>query len=96
VSLSEAEAVFHLYVVRHSRREALREKLKEAGIGMDVHYPKALHHHAAFAGCRIASGGLAVSEQAVRQVLSLPMYPHLTPDQVVAVSETLREAIRGM
>jgi dTDP-4-amino-4,6-dideoxygalactose transaminase len=96
VSLSEAEAVYHLYVVRHSRREALREKLKEAGIGTDVHYPKALHHHAAFAGCRIAAGGLAVSEQAVGQVLSLPMYPHLTPEQIKAVGEAVRGAISAM
>lgn len=82
--------VYHLYVVRHPRRDALREHLHQRGIGSDVHYPVPLHRQAAFAGCRVAKGGLPVAEKVTREIVSLPMYPQLPRHQIEMVAEAIR------
>lgn len=79
---------YHLYVVRHPKRDALATALKAAGIGTGVHYPVPVHLQQAYAG-RIATGpdGLRETENASREVLSLPMHPFLSDaeaDQVAA------------
>jgi len=85
------EGVYHLYVVRHPRRDALREHLKSKGIGSDVHYPKSLTDQKAFAGIRAGTHGVPVTEKAVQEILSLPMYPHLTQEQLEKVCEAIKE-----
>lgn len=83
--------VYHLYVIRmESGREALRAHLRAAGIGTDVHYPLSLHRQAAFREHRIASGGLGVADRLTREIVSLPMYPHLRDDQVAMVIAAIR------
>jgi dTDP-4-amino-4,6-dideoxygalactose transaminase len=83
--------VYHLYVIRHPRRDALRDHLKSKGIGSDVHYPKSLTDQKAFAGVRAGKGGVPVTEKAVQEILSLPMYPHLTQGQLEQVCEAIKE-----
>lgn len=82
--------VYHLYVVRHPRRDALRDHLRKAGVGTDVHYPTPLHLQPVFADCRTAKGGLPVSETVAASILSLPMFPTLTAQQVEAVAQAIR------
>lgn len=82
--------VYHLYVIRHPRRDALRDHLKSLGIGTDVHYPRPLPHQPVFAGCRTEPGGVPVSERVVREIISLPMYPSLTREQVEQVAAAVR------
>ncbi|MBM4436656.1 MAG: DegT/DnrJ/EryC1/StrS family aminotransferase [Actinobacteria bacterium] len=77
--------VYHLYVVRAPARDALAARLAEQGIGTKVHYPWPVHLQPAFIGrCRVPLP-LTHTEQACREILSLPIYPELTDEQVDAV-----------
>ncbi len=86
-----ADHVFHLYVVRSAQRDSLQATLRAAGIGTGIHYPSPVHLQPAYAG-RVAMGpsGLRQTEQAAREVLSLPLYPELTDAQVEQVCSALR------
>jgi len=77
---------YHLYVVRHPRRDALATALKMAGIGVGIHYPVPVHLQKAYAG-RVALGpsGLGETEGASREVLSLPMHAFLSNGDVERV-----------
>jgi dTDP-4-amino-4,6-dideoxygalactose transaminase len=81
----EAEGVrhaYHLYVVRSDARDRMLEHLKSAGIGAGVHYPIPLHLQPAYAEGARVSGDLGHTEQAAREILSLPIYPEITEEQL--------------
>jgi dTDP-4-amino-4,6-dideoxygalactose transaminase len=82
-----AEAVWHLFVVRHPGRDALRDRLADAGIGTLIHYPTPPHRQGAFAS--MASLSLPISERLHRDVLSLPMGPHLGLESADRVIEAI-------
>lgn len=87
------ESIFNQYTLRvlDGRRDALAEHLKAAGIGSGVYYPVPLHLQECFAylGCR--EGQFPESERACREVLSLPVFPELTPAQLEHVARTILE-----
>ncbi|MCA0375354.1 MAG: DegT/DnrJ/EryC1/StrS family aminotransferase [Gemmatimonadetes bacterium] len=85
-----AEHVWHLYVVRTANREALRQALVAARIGVGLHYPIPLHRQEAYAHLGYAPGSLPVTEQAAAELLSLPMFPSLSQAQVERVAQTIR------
>lgn len=86
----KATHVFHQYVVRHPQRDALQARLRERGVATNVHYPVPVHLQPGYAPvCEIAPGGLAFTEAAAREVLSLPMYPELDDAAVARVVETI-------
>lgn len=76
---------FHLYVIRSDRRDELRDYLHVHGIGTGIHYPLPIHLQPAYTHLRLASGSLPVTETAARQILSLPMFPDLAPEDVTRV-----------
>jgi dTDP-4-amino-4,6-dideoxygalactose transaminase len=80
--------VFHLFVIRTPRRDALREHLKQRGIGTAVHYPLPAHLQAPYQ--QFADVALPQTEALAREVLSLPMYPELSDDDVDYVAERVR------
>jgi dTDP-4-amino-4,6-dideoxygalactose transaminase len=80
-----AEAIHHLAVFRVQDRDGLRAALSEAGIGTGVHYPTPCHRMGPYAP--FAHGPMPVAEAAAGQLLSLPMYPHLDPEDVTYVAE---------
>jgi dTDP-4-amino-4,6-dideoxygalactose transaminase len=82
--------VFHLYVVRTPRRDALLSHLDAAGVGAGIHYPVPVHLQPAYAG-RPATGGLESTEQLAREVLSLPMYPELGEARLARVVDVVRD-----
>lgn len=84
------EHVFHLYVVRAPHRDALQAHLKEAGVSALVHYPMPIHLQPAYHGRVTAGRGLPATELAAREVLSLPLFPELTDDQVRHVAAAVR------
>jgi len=90
---SGATHVFHQYVVRTPQRDALQRALRERGIGTNVHYPVPVHLQPAYQD-RLAIGpsGLAETERAAREVLSLPMFPQLTEEQVGRVISAVHGA----
>ena len=81
--------VYHQYVVRLSRRDALRTYLRQAGIGTLIHYPAPVHLQLAYQGRVPLVGPLPWTEHVARQVLSLPMYPQLSDDQARRVGECI-------
>jgi dTDP-4-amino-4,6-dideoxygalactose transaminase len=85
-----AEPVWHLYVVRHPRRDELARGLAEAGIGTLIHYPIAPHMQPAYAELGIAQGALPVAEAIHREVLSLPMGPTMTREQALETAQAVR------
>lgn len=86
----EVEHVYHQYVVRSDERDRLREHLSEQGIGALVHYPAPIHLQPAYRDrAGVHRGALPETERIARQVLSLPMHPHLTGEQVERVCEAI-------
>lgn len=87
---------YHLYVLRHPRRDELAAALKACGIGTGIHYPMPVHLQKAYAG-RVAQGpsGLGETERASREVLSLPMHPFLDDDDVNRVTAAVKNWARA-
>ncbi|HLG17489.1 MAG TPA: DegT/DnrJ/EryC1/StrS family aminotransferase [Blastocatellia bacterium] len=84
--------VYHLYVIRASRRDTVLEHLKSRDIGAGVHYPVPLHRQPAYLKQGYGDLTLPVTERAAGEVLSLPMYPELTGEQIAHVAEAVKEA----
>jgi dTDP-4-amino-4,6-dideoxygalactose transaminase len=82
--------VYHLYVVRHPHRDALLEHMKANGIAAGVHYPIPLHRQLAYANLGYGDVSLPETERAANEVLSLPMYPELTDEQLHHIATCVR------
>jgi dTDP-4-amino-4,6-dideoxygalactose transaminase len=91
-----ARAVYHLFVVRHPRRDALMAALQERGVGTLVHYPIPLHLQPVFASLGGRQGDHPVAERAANEILSLPLYPELTDEQASYVATTVREVVKAL
>jgi dTDP-4-amino-4,6-dideoxygalactose transaminase len=87
--------VWHLYVVRVAERDRVLAELNAAGIGAGIHYPTPVHQTRAYAGLGLGPGSFPVTEQAAGEILSLPLHPHLTPDQQDHVVAVLSQAVAG-
>jgi dTDP-4-amino-4,6-dideoxygalactose transaminase len=85
-----ADPVWHLFVVRHRQRDEFQRRLKAAGIGTIVHYPIPPHLQQAYAGLSFAPGDFPIAEAIHREVISLPLGPQLTNEQVSAVIQAVR------
>jgi dTDP-4-amino-4,6-dideoxygalactose transaminase len=88
---AHSESAWHLYVVRHSRRDELRRRLEANQIGCAMHYPVPLHLQKAFAHLGYKAGAFPVAEKAGRECLSLPIYPELTEAQLQRVTRAVRD-----
>lgn len=87
--------VYHQYVIRSNNRTELKAALSADGIESAVLYPVPIHLQPAYSGSvRIGSGGLAVTEQVCREILSLPMYPELTDGEVSRVADCVHKWFR--
>lgn len=84
--------VYHLYVVRSRRRDALARQLAAHGIGSAIHYPVPIHRQPAYRDRLRLPAGLPRTEEAAAQVLSLPLHPRLGADALGAVIDVLRRA----
>jgi dTDP-4-amino-4,6-dideoxygalactose transaminase len=89
--MSYARHVYHIYAIRTSRRETLRQALHTQEIHTGIHYPIPVHLQEAHADLEYRSGDFPCSEQAANEVLSLPMYAELSDAQI----ETTSAAVRG-
>ena len=85
-----AAAVHHLEVVRVPERDAVLRELDNRGIAWGLHYPVPVHRQPAFAGFHPAPS--PVTEQAAEEIVSLPMYPTISPDELERVCDALRAA----
>jgi dTDP-4-amino-4,6-dideoxygalactose transaminase len=90
VEMPYARHVYHIYAIRSADREGLRHSLHDRGIQTGIHYPIPVHLQKAYADPHSSPGSFPHAEAAAREILSLPMFPELTEEQVVAVVRALR------
>lgn len=85
-----AEPVWHLFVVRHPRRDAVQTTLNKAGVGTMIHYPIPPYLQPAYADLVLNEGDFPISERLAKEVLSLPMGPHLSQVEAENVVEAVK------
>jgi dTDP-4-amino-4,6-dideoxygalactose transaminase len=85
-----AQSVYHLYVIHTERRDELQRFLADRGIATGLHYPQPLHLQAAYSHFGHQKGDFPISESSAARLLSLPMYPELTREQIDYVVDTIK------
>jgi len=86
-----ATSVFHLFVIRTQKRDALQQYLTENGVGTLIHYPVPPHLQQAYADMHYKQGDFPLAEEIAKTCLSLPMFPGLTAEQVTQVCNTIKQ-----
>jgi dTDP-4-amino-4,6-dideoxygalactose transaminase len=89
------EHVFHQYTIRVQRRDHVQKVLAEQGIASTVYYPVPIHLQPIYEHLGYRPGDLPEAERAASEVLSLPMYPELTGEQIRRVTETIARALKS-
>ncbi len=82
---------YHLYVIRSPQRDALRLHLQAEGIGTQLHYPVPVHLQEAYAFLDKGPGSFPQSEKAAAEVLSLPMYPELSSEEIAQIGRAVED-----
>jgi len=82
--------IYHQYTVRHPRRDAFQAYLKANGVDSEIYYPIPTHLQPAYAYLGYKEGDLPAAERVAREVLSLPIHPELTEEQIVYVADLIR------
>ncbi len=88
---SWAKPVFHLYIIRTQKRDELQKYLSENGINTALHYPIPLHLQNAYKNSSLVNGNYPITEKVSQEILSLPMFPGLTSEQIEFVSSKIKE-----
>jgi len=88
-----SRSVYHLYVVRHAQREELQAHLADNHIGTAIHYPIPLHLQNAYLDLGFTKGDFPVAEKLASEILSLPMYPTLQPEQQQRIADSIRQFV---
>lgn len=94
--LPNARHVYHIYCIRTSNRDTLRDALMTKGVQTAIHYPIPVHLQKGFADLDYKPGDFPYSEQAAEEVLSLPMYAELTDDQIQFVAKSLIDSLKEL
>jgi dTDP-4-amino-4,6-dideoxygalactose transaminase len=87
--------IYHLFVIETDHRDALQRYLDSCGIQTGIHYPKPVHLQKAYADLAYTTGDFVECERLARRMLSLPMYPEMTEEQVRFVSREIAEFYAG-
>ncbi len=93
VTLPGNEPIWHLYVVRVQRRDEVLARLAAEGIGAGVHYPTPIHLQGAFRQLGHRAGDFPVAERAAAEILSLPLFAEISPEQQERVAGVLKRAL---
>jgi dTDP-3-amino-3,4,6-trideoxy-alpha-D-glucose transaminase len=89
-ALAGGDHVYHLFIVRTRERDALREHLDAHGIGNAVHYPFPIHRTEAYAELGMSAGSLPVSERLAEEILTLPLFPTMSDQDVSRIVDAVR------
>jgi dTDP-4-amino-4,6-dideoxygalactose transaminase len=92
---SWSTSVYHLYVVKLKNRDQVQKMLAEKGIGTALHYPVPLHLQNAYKLLGYKAGDFPVTEKHAGEILSLPMFPELTEEQIAYVVESVKECVKA-
>jgi len=91
---STEKAVYHLFVIRTKLRDQVKKRLSDNGIETGIHYPRPIHLQAPYRQMYgYTEGAFPLSESLSNEVLSLPIFPTLTEDEVVRVCEALKQSL---
>jgi len=93
VERESARHIYHIFAIRVSERDRLMKELQGKEIGCGIHYPIPIHLQEAYAELGLGEGSFPVSERCGGELLSLPMFPELTSEQIEFVAETVKEAV---
>ena len=88
---ANTQSAWHLYVVRHARRDELKKHLETNGVGCALHYPMPLHLQKCYTSLGYKAGDFPFAEKAARECLSLPIYAELTDQQIQRVTSTVKD-----
>jgi dTDP-4-amino-4,6-dideoxygalactose transaminase len=94
LTLEGNEHVWHLYVIRVPDRDRVLKELQAAGVGAGIHYPAPVHLTGAYAGLGYGEGDFPVAERVSSEILSLPLFAEITPEQQERVVAVLHAAVR--
>jgi dTDP-4-amino-4,6-dideoxygalactose transaminase len=86
-------SVFHRFVIQVEKRDSVQEALAKVGISTGLHYPIPLHLQKAYEHIGLAAGSFPVAEACAKRLLSLPLYPELTEEQIRCVSSSLKKIV---
>jgi dTDP-3-amino-3,4,6-trideoxy-alpha-D-glucose transaminase len=89
--VAEGDHVYHLFAIRCDDRDGLREHLASRGIAAAVHYPVPIHRTEAYAELGLGRGSMPVAERQAQRVLSLPLFPGMTGQDVAAVAAAVHD-----
>jgi len=81
---------YHLYVIRSKRRDELRDWLSSKGVNTGIHYPTPVHLQGSYSHLNNKVGSLPVTERIVNEVLSLPLFPELNEEEVLYVTNLIK------
>jgi dTDP-4-amino-4,6-dideoxygalactose transaminase len=95
VEVTDSDHVYHLYVIQCAQRNELQAFLETKGVGTLIHYPTPAHRQEAYRYLNYAAGSLPVTEAVANRILSLPLFPELTNEQVDFVIEAVREFVNA-
>ena len=88
-----AEPVYHLYVIEVEERDRCLRELREHGVMAQVHYPSVIHLQECYQHLGYKKGDFPAAENASNRMISLPIYPEITPNQIGQVVETLKKIL---
>jgi dTDP-4-amino-4,6-dideoxygalactose transaminase len=86
-----SKAVYHLYIIRIKKRDELQKYLSENGINTGLHYPIPLHFQNTYQRAGLTKGSYFITEKVAQEILSLPMFPNLTKEQIGYVVSKIKE-----
>ena len=92
-AMAEVEHIYHLYVVRVKDGDDVRSALGERGVATGIHYPVPVHLLDAYRDLGLGRGSFPAAEEAADEIVSLPMFPHITAEQQQYVADCLKEIV---
>ena len=93
LSEENVKHVYHLYVIQCENRDQIQEKLLSKGISTGIHYPVPIHLQKAYTELGYCKGDYPITEEYAQKILSLPMFPELTHDEIRYISNQIKEII---
>jgi dTDP-4-amino-4,6-dideoxygalactose transaminase len=91
VEKENAKHVYYMYVIRTKKRDELKDYLKKEGISCGIHYPIPLHLQPAYKNLKKSKGSYPISEMLSKEILSIPVYPELTQEQLEYIVEKINK-----
>ena len=93
IELPYVKHVYNQYTIRVKQRDKVHDELKKAGISAGVHYPIPIHLQTALSNLEYKKGDFPLSELASKEVLSLPIHPELTDDEIEKIASTIKRIV---